>query len=115
MLWSYNHFIVATIERFIKNGKENYSMSAEEPPQNPDSDPDVLGKFYLETPTTETMIDVYGIKLVKIRSGQEMVYWRMGKIDHCPKPEGLRLIVGLAKLWGGGMVITVNAVRNEHI
>ncbi len=85
------------------------------PLENADTDKDLFESFYLESPPTDVIIDTDGIKLVRIRSGQKMVYWRLGIVAHEPKEAGLRLIVGLGELWGSGMVVNTDEVRNQHI
>ncbi|HLD15145.1 MAG TPA: SPFH domain-containing protein [Candidatus Nanoarchaeia archaeon] len=79
------------------------------------TDKDILEGFYFESPPVEEIIDTDGIKLVKVRSGQEMVYWRFGKVSETTKKAGLRLITGLLELYGSGMIVNVDQVRNEHV
>ena len=78
-------------------------------------DKDAFWGFYRKTPEVEKIIDVPGIKLVRVRSGQKMVYWRFGQIAEKPKDDGLRLIVGLGGLYGSGMIVNTKEVKDQHI
>ncbi|MEK6813079.1 MAG: SPFH domain-containing protein [Nanoarchaeota archaeon] len=90
-------------------------MSTEEPELSESSDEDTQNKFYLESPHEEMIIETRFLKLLQIRSGQEWIYWRRGKLSEEVKGAGWRIIFSPAKLWGSGMVINTVRPRNEHI
>ncbi len=75
----------------------------------------LIRKLYVDTPTTDVMLETKSLAFVRIRSGQRMVYMRMGIIGGTPKRAGIRLIFSPFNLWGSGIVVNTDQIRNEPV
>jgi len=72
-------------------------------------------RLYLPSPPTDIPLEPRFMQFVKIRSGQRMVYSRLGIISRTSKRHGLRLIFNPFGLWGNGIVVHTEKIRNQHI